>query len=335
MQPVLWTQTADQRESLALALRAILAGRGVDQGYDQLVALLGLGFSITADPAGCAAHWQLLARDAALLDASEVCGMRLRDLHPPDAAIGLASSAEFPQHFADSYVPLIRRAVAHDQPVLAWRGWEVASSAVAAHGCGPPPHWGVVCEERPDGLYGLSFGGPPPRRLAGAAHQVYVLEEYDARLALLDQPSVLLAIAIRAALTFWSPRLAERHGVAAGEAAYRAWIAAVESGRLCPACRQNGAACAAESLAALLAARRQQAQWLRRIGLQVGNGLLRLAQRWAEVCERTVDVLQPLVAAAGLSAQCASAAGRSELGAALFETSGREAALLDELRGFR
>jgi len=137
---------------------------------------LGLPFLLCADPdAPNVASWSGLANDVGLVEAAALFGIRLRALHPRSAAAGVDPRHEFALHFRDSYVPLIRRALAHNQTVLCWRGW-------------PDPMqyaWGLVTDGRADSdeLTGKIAGCAQPLPLATAALQCYVVEEVNAQLA--------------------------------------------------------------------------------------------------------------------------------------------------------
>jgi hypothetical protein len=107
--------------------------------------------------------------DALSPQAALSLGLRLRELHPPAAAVGLDDSAEFELHFLDSYAPLIRRALAVGQSALAWRGWE----------CPKDSRWGVVVESG-DPLLGFAPGCAGRLiPLVGPAHQVYIVEAIE------------------------------------------------------------------------------------------------------------------------------------------------------------
>lgn len=325
MQPIVWTENAEQTESLALSLRAILAGRDVACAYEQLVALLGLGAAVTADPEECIAHWPQLARDAALRDAADVCGLRMRDLHPPDAAVGVYRSAEFPQHFSDSYLPLIRAALLNDQPVLALDGWAQPAGADTLN-------WGVLYRldgDLPAGRVPASQGRDV--RLTSAARQVYVVEDYAPTLGALDHPGVLFAVAVRAAQTFWSGRVALRHGVRSGAAAYQTLAAAIECGALCPRCRRTTGVCAATAVGALIGSRRAHAAWLRSIAGELGRDHHRAAVQWADQCDRVADQVAPLRGETGANQSPAGRTGSSRLAAALFEIGQTEAVTIARL----
>lgn len=253
-------ETTMRHESLALCLREVLAAQGRPCTYEQLVAALGLGLATAAAPGEPVGQWPTFGRDAALRPAAELLGLGLRELHPPEAARGLHRVKEFADHFVDSYLPLIRAALAHGQTVLAWRGW-------------PPPAeglWGLLVEEAEGRLVGRvgcaipheSAGEPQRLRttaaggcqasgaevgrcgfddakvggfsgggtaltilpLLGPAQQVYVIEAVSRGAEL----SAAAALDEWAAVTLdlWCDRHAAT-GVHFGPAAYRAWLAAL------------------------------------------------------------------------------------------------------------
>jgi hypothetical protein len=106
--------------------------------------------------------------DFALVEAAELFGIRVRDLHPPRARAGLSESVEFTDHFADSYFPLIQRALQNNQQVLAFRGWEGRAAQC----------WGVIdcCDDRGQQLTGRVPGIDGSLRLSEPALQCYVVE---------------------------------------------------------------------------------------------------------------------------------------------------------------
>ncbi len=112
-------ETPRPQESLSFAVRAIARAAGVEIDHAKLISALGWE---TAGPSPTATL-NMLDRDARLIEACKLVGMQIREVHPPAAARGLESAAEFGQHFDASYRPLILRALENDQGVLAWRGW--------------------------------------------------------------------------------------------------------------------------------------------------------------------------------------------------------------------
>jgi hypothetical protein len=298
-------ETTVRHESLALCLRDVLAAYGRTCTYEQIVAALGLGFATAAAPGEPVGQWPTFGRDAALRPAAELLGLRLRELHPPEAARGLHRAGEFAGHFADSYVPLIRTALAHGQTVLAWRGW-------------PPPAegmWGLLREDAegqlvgwvatspadagrgrpgctPDaevGRYGGETRSAAALPLAGPAHQVYVIEEVSA----VAEPSASAALDEWAGVTLnlWSDRHAVT-GVHFGPAAYRAWLdvlaePAVPGFDPCAAIHEH-----AHVVSVLAAARAALATWL-------GEIRPRLDARRRDIAGAVIAACEELAARAG------------------------------------
>ena len=211
---------AGRCQSLVRALREIARRAGSDLNHDDLSAALGLCWSPVAVPTEPdLGLWPLYARDAFLPEAGRLFGLTIRDMHPPEAARGLSAAAEFAQHFDASYRPLIRRALEHDQPVLAWQG-PVGDRGMC---------WGVirgVC----DGGVGFEAevfdGGEAsgPRKaitLATPPVQLYVVES-----AAPSRPEIgaLIELVLRNADIVLSNGLADRFGVVTGPGAYDRWI---------------------------------------------------------------------------------------------------------------
>ena len=98
------------------------------------------------------------ARDALLVEGARVFGMTVRGLHPPEAARGLEHSAEYAQHFAASYRPLILRALENRQPVLARLG----RGEFGNH----HPIWGAIEDSSDGGVGSVRGGGRPAERPA-------------------------------------------------------------------------------------------------------------------------------------------------------------------------
>lgn len=266
---VTWRWQPGEHESLAVCLRAVLAGVGQERPYPELLATLGLGLAVTATGQERPQAWPTYARDLNLPQTGELYGLHIRPLHPPGAAAWLGTSREFPAHFRDSYVPLIVRALEHGQAVLAWRGW-------------PPPAdrlWGLIGSWDSEHLSGCCPGHPEPVRLAGAAHQVYIVEEWRPEEAHWDEPR-LFQTAVRHALRFWrSPPAPADYEL--GLAAWRSWTAAAE---------RDAQACSA-ALTVLAASRQALADWLESILDRLDAGLHLPARDWAQAARQVAGLL--------------------------------------------
>jgi hypothetical protein len=263
-----------EMESLAVAMRAALrsqvaSGRagtgkatsasGCDElwEYAELVRLLGLDLLTVAVEGECPRRWRCYARDAGLTEFAAWCGLRVRELHPPQATTGLDGTPEFADHFRDSYLPLMREALRNGQSVLAWRGW-------------PPPaeyEWGIVVRIDDDGaVYGYapdsSCSSVPARgaghsepliQMSGPALQVYVVEGWQP-----PEPPTFehqLRHRLRLAVAAFDGALPSAPDVLLGRAAYGLWCKSLRDGSLCPRCRADGASCQQEAVKALLVSR--------------------------------------------------------------------------------
>lgn len=274
-----WTETPDQCESLPATLRAVFAHYGSHRPYDSLLAALGLGMLIAARPDEPLRCWPSFGRDARLPEAAALFGLRLRALHPANAADGLGRSPEFALHFHDSYQPLIRAALDHRQPVIAWRGWPAPSSRC----------WGLIAAEREGTLFGYTLfqnGNPVP--LLDPAHQVFVIEDYQPPR---PPPTLddILTLARRNTVELWHGLRLETTGLLSGPRAYQAWSEYlrrqdVENSSELGLLHQHRLA-----VQALLAARRSLIAFLHRFDPAIHP----LAARWAQACEKTIEILRP------------------------------------------
>ena len=317
-----WLESTNHDESLAVALRAIIAEYGVVRDYEEFVAVLGLGAATIAVPAEPLADWACYARDTALETAAELYGVRLRPLHPPAASAGLSSSTAFAQHFHDSYAPLIKEALQHEQLVLAWRGW-------------PPPRdplWGVITHCDDDTLLGYTLwhdGQPLP--LTGPALQVYVVESVDSAALESASPSTLFRHVRCTAITAWDKDWAPIPGVISGAAAYETWAALLRKGDVYgpgapPLFRQH-----CQTARRVTAARTALATWLRTIGEDLHGSQMRTAAHWANVCDQTVELLAPITERDNVAELLTNAAGVEHVCHALEEVCRLETALAADL----
>jgi hypothetical protein len=268
-------------QSLPQALHSVLSSRGVRASTVEWSALLGLGTALVAAPERPMREWNRLTRDGWLIEGAAAIGVQLREMHPPSAATRLETSHEFDAHFRDSYLPLVRGALAQDLPVLAWRGWPAPCEL----------HWGVLSDVRDETAYGRVAGQPPIVALSGPAHQVYVIEQV-APLAL-DQTTLLRA-AQQAASAFWNGLVQRSDGVLVGaHAAAAATELAV-----------RGAVDANDWLEELALARLEMADWLARLGDD-------RPQRWVDSLRAAADALRELALSKGTAAQRAELARRA------------------------
>jgi len=154
-------------ESLTAAIVALLDAHLCSFESDDVNSVLGTSYlSVAADAP--LSLWSKAGRDIRLIDSARVFGVHLRPLHPTAAARGLENANEFADHFRDSYVPLIRRALAAGEPVLAWQGW--------------PGHaaldWGIITRVSGSqlGVAGTAPGFDEVVELKTPAIQCYVVE---------------------------------------------------------------------------------------------------------------------------------------------------------------
>ena len=211
--------SADRPESIVLALQGILRAAGSDADYDDLAAALGVSLMMCAVGGTDCQHWAAYGRDAFLEETGALFGLRFRNLHPPDAAVGLEWSAEFGQHFEASYKPLIVAGLGKGEPALAWMGWESACA----------DHWGVLTrwDEARGELFGVvGFDAADEVKLSGPAYQVYVLEEVSAMDCSAD---ALLDAAMTRAGAVLNNRPASSIGMLTGPPAFDHWANAFDT----------------------------------------------------------------------------------------------------------
>lgn len=311
-------------ESLAVALERVARSAELPLDYPSLTALLGLGSAITADPKGCHKHWPSLARDAALESTSKLIGIQLRELHPPSASSGLEQSAEFPQHFIDSYVPLIKRALEVDQFVLAWRGWPTKNRT----------DWGLITRVEGNKLIG-EVGVTPEDvtevPLDNAAYQVYVVERIDP--AIMRQRTATDCYVHVANVTrdLWNGSLVADRKLFSGQKAYAALMETLDHEKICLPCEAFGTTCLAQAIQHLISARTTLRQWLAKTSEELTPPHSLTAHRWGQTCEAVVARLQPYTDPERLDNMILLATGRQEIAAAIELAAGMENALVETL----
>lgn len=166
--------------------------------------------------------WPLLARDAFIVEGARVFGFGIRDVHPPEAAVGLDHVSAFRQHFEASYRPLIARALENNQAVLAWQGWPGEDAY----------QWGVIGEmaKVASGMGIMGRSGSDLRVDATCASQVelvdppvqlYVVETFDRAGPTADE---LFRLTCRHARLGLENQCGKRFGVTTGPAAIDLWI---------------------------------------------------------------------------------------------------------------
>jgi hypothetical protein len=165
-------------------------------------------------------RWSMYARDAFVMEAGRLFGMQIREIHPPEAARGLDTVAEFDQHFDASYRPLIHRGLEHNQPVLAWQGWpgdRGLSWGIIRDKCGQGVGFrGVTMWSDAEILSSTSL------TLTRPPIQLYVVERIT---AIAPRDVELLDVALDHARTALGGGLGDRFGVITGPSAFDEWIA--------------------------------------------------------------------------------------------------------------
>ncbi|MBU0638952.1 MAG: hypothetical protein KKB50_08820 [Planctomycetes bacterium] len=322
MLEIRWTEEPEQFESLAVCLKSLLAGQDRDVPYDELVTVLGLGCATVAVPDECLAWWWTYARDAALPTAAALYGLRLRPLHPREAAAGLETAAEYADHFRDSYVPLVLAALAHGQPALVWGGW-------------PEPlnrFWGVIASAQKTSLSGFTIRSDgQPHKLTAPALLVYVVEDHQPDDSA-EEPAVLFTHAARVAVQHWRGEPTTLPNVAIGEQAYDVWQERLAADEPCPVCADSSARCQSQMMHVRVSARRHLTAWLRRTARELDQPQREQAARWASACERVAERLQPYTHSQAIQALLSSPTGRAELRQAVADTRAIESEAVRALR---
>lgn len=282
-----WLEQPGQFESLAICLRSITGQADAPADYDDLLVGLGLGSLVIADDRHAPCDWPQLARDELLITTAECSGVRLRDLHPRRAAVGLETSAEFQLHFVDSYLPLIERALSCGQRAIAWRGW-------------PPPadmQWGVITTRGSESVSGYTSGHSGALLdLVAPSQQVYIVEETGA-------PARWLGPADSFARVAWAAAVQES-GLWCSDAAMvtgsRAWVRWKDCLEREESGAENARAFRALALP-LVAARDALARWLRRTANDLSGTDRSTALRWAESCGYVAQQLRGAISPSGSS----------------------------------
>jgi len=212
----LWVSSWERSLSLPRALESIVREAGYTIDHDDLLAALGLSVLLGAPLEEAElVDWPLFARDAFLPQVAFLFGVEIRDVHPPEAALGLDRAVEFEQHFDASYRPLIQNALRNGQPVLAWRGWPGEAGLL----------WGIVREPCNEGI---GFRGETvqeagseitkaERVLQTPPLQVYVVERI---VPATPDAETLVSCALHHAARVLDNSIGKRFGVITGPPAY-------------------------------------------------------------------------------------------------------------------
>ena len=214
---ITWRESPGEHESLAVAVRAVLAAGRLEADFDDLCAALGTAFTaVSVDDGSPPGWWMTFGRDLFLDRAAGLYGLRLRALHPPEVGLDMTAAEEFPQHYEFSCLPLIEEALRHGQPVIAWQGWPGQAWG----------GWGVITGAGPAGLEGFAPGcGGQRVVMTGPAVQCYVVEELE---PVEPEPWQIMRMAVRHADVFMNhaPLIAPtslRPRIRTGPVAFDAW----------------------------------------------------------------------------------------------------------------
>ncbi len=294
----------DRTETLALALQALLRWAGCEADYADLNAGLGLAFMTSVrNPERCLATWMTNGRDALLEQTAPRFGIKLRGLHPPEAAAGLENTPEFAQHFDASYRPLIERALEHGQPVLACRGWPGESVEL----------WGIITAVGDEGL-GLRgttvASGGELISLTTPPVQAYVVEEIRPHVPPDDE---LLRLAVRHADVVLRNQLDRRLGITSGPEAYQAWRERLGHEHVCATCSGRGADCHRRMAGAVTHARESAVEFLSRHRDRVADPARQLIGQIIADCEGVIHALVRSCDLDSVGSLLDTAAGRAHL----------------------
>ncbi len=268
--------------SLTLALEALLRWAGANVRYRRLDAALALSLR-TAGVRGraCLGWWSVYGSDVFLAETGLMFGLRLRELHPPEAATGLADHQPYAQDFEASYAPLIRRALEHNQPVIAWQGWPDAPACL----------WGIITQV---GDQGLGFAGTV--MWSGGRNvpivtppvQLYVVEEIIPRQP--DDESLFTEATRRFHATLHD-RLIDDPDVVVGADGYQIWLDRLQSDKVCPTCTGPGGPCHMQHARFISANRASAIRYFRHYRDGASPTLQASIDALLAECQGSIDVL--------------------------------------------
>lgn len=266
------------------ALCGLLRWAGGEVVCSDVHAALGLSLrSVAVTGKTCVGQWAEHGADVFLAEGLRPFGLHVRALHPPSAAVGLAEHEPYVDHFRDSYTPLIRRALAHNQPVLAWQGWAGDDGGV---------RWGVVTRECAGdlGFAGVTRGDEASTVLVKPPIQCYVVEDVSPQS---PDTSALWQCAMTRSDVFARDAVGRANFVS-GPAATDAWKASLLDGGRCPACGSASAFCHVRHARAMAADRMAAIDFLTRNRPGVEPTLHPKIDALITACRETCETLNAL-----------------------------------------
>ncbi|HKQ46659.1 MAG TPA: hypothetical protein VJZ71_01165 [Phycisphaerae bacterium] len=267
----------DPSQSLLLSLEAVLSAYGRCVPRDELAAALGDAFLLTyAAEARPGEQWNTYGRHAFLESAARLYGLELRDLHPPDAAPLPLPPPEFEDHFTDSYLPLVRTALDHEHPALAWMGWPAPQRAI----------WGVITDYDPsrgECLGRSIYSGGRTVALAAAPVQIYTVQEYRETT---PPPPAIIDVALNRAAAVLADRLPVKYRVVTGVVALEKWRAA--------AMEDSGADWHSRLVQSFVTGRRRAVEFFRLHCGAASADQAAAVEQYAAIFEEQVQFLAPL-----------------------------------------
>lgn len=293
-------------ESLALALQAVAEAAGGEADYDALCAAMGVSFAAVSVRAEKAPGWWMMyGRDAFVEPASQLFGIRLRNLQPPDVGVEMTQAIEFPQHFEASYLPLIQRSLENGQPVIAWEGWPGISALC----------WGIITRTDGNTLSGVTMWSDGQTvDLVGPALQCYVVEECTPRLPARDQ---LLGMALRHADAYMNRAPftvgAALPAIITGPAAFDAWETWLADTEFRPPDQDESWREHRQHADFLVSSGRSAIAFLQRIRAIVPGDHQDFFGEIIETAQRRIALLEPSTDEATVRQAFAAANGRQEL----------------------
>ncbi len=295
---------------------------GGEPCYRDINAALGLSFMVCVrDTRRSLASWMTEGRDVFLIPTAALFGIRLRELHPPGAAVGLETLPEFAQHFEASYRPLIKTAIENNQPVLVWRGWPGDAAE----------QWGVVTaiSDEGIGLCGATVtSGGDEVVLTAPPVQMHIVEEIKPKV---PPEGELLRLAVRNARLVLEDKTDRRFGITTGPDVYRSWRQRLPSEKASETEPAADAKSHHRMAEAIVHARRSAVEFLSHHCERLGNPA-RVAIDGAVVeCRGVIRALLPFCDLGTVRGLLQSEEGREKLAGGIKSAQAHEARLRDHI----